>query len=180
MHSCVGHHRKVVGSWPIDRRTITHLRLKVVPHIRIYTEYCGQAPSAPLYIREVPGSNPGGGLTRCGFFSHRGISHITQMRRVLGQSTSKYLPPSFRTHPHRTHPESSCQCGSKASGKPQQPARPLRGAFPNILENKFICIFCFPMQTRSLIESRRFQYLNVNPCGYNRAIFVSEKCPFFL
>jgi hypothetical protein len=22
------------------------------------TEYCGQAPSAPLYIREVPGSNP--------------------------------------------------------------------------------------------------------------------------
>jgi hypothetical protein len=24
-----------------------------------YTEYCGQAPSATLYIREVRGSNPG-------------------------------------------------------------------------------------------------------------------------
>jgi hypothetical protein len=30
-------------------------RDKTLPGI----EYCGQAPSAPLYIREVPGSNPG-------------------------------------------------------------------------------------------------------------------------
>ncbi|KAJ3623548.1 hypothetical protein MTP99_019768 [Tenebrio molitor] len=37
-----------------------------------FTEYCGQAPSAPLYIREVPGSNPGAGSV----------------------STSQYLPPS--------------------------------------------------------------------------------------
>jgi hypothetical protein len=25
----------------------------------LVTEYCGQAPSSPLYIREVPSSNPG-------------------------------------------------------------------------------------------------------------------------
>ncbi|KAH0807921.1 hypothetical protein GEV33_014870 [Tenebrio molitor] len=53
------------------------------------TEYCGQAPSASLYIREVPGfSTP----------SHRGISHITDKTNAGSVSNSKYLPPSFRTH----------------------------------------------------------------------------------
>jgi hypothetical protein len=56
----------------------------------IITECCGQAPSAPLYIREVPGSNPG---TRCGFFSEFSPHHhivvylISQIRRMLGLST---------------------------------------------------------------------------------------------
>jgi hypothetical protein len=75
-----------------------------------YTEYCGQAPSATLYIREVPGSNPG----RCGFFfrgfptpSHRGMSHSTDKASAGSVSSSQYLSPFFRTHPHRTHPTSS-------------------------------------------------------------------------
>jgi hypothetical protein len=63
------------------------------------TEYCGQAPSAPLYIREVPGSNPvltRCRLTRCGLFSEVSPHHhivvclIAQIRRMLGQ----YQPPS--------------------------------------------------------------------------------------
>jgi hypothetical protein len=43
--------------------------------------------------------------------SHRGMSHITDKANAGSVSTSQYLPPSFRTHPHRTHPESSRQCG---------------------------------------------------------------------
>jgi hypothetical protein len=43
--------------------------------------------------------------------SHRGMSHITDKANAGPVSTSQYLPPSFRTHPHRTHPESSRQCG---------------------------------------------------------------------
>nr|KAH0807795.1 hypothetical protein GEV33_014997 [Tenebrio molitor] len=39
--------------------------------------------------------------------SHRGMSHITDKANAGSVSTSQYLPPSFRTHPHRTHPESS-------------------------------------------------------------------------
>jgi hypothetical protein len=43
--------------------------------------------------------------------SHRGMSHITDKANAGSVSTSQYLPPSFRTHPHRTHLESSRQCG---------------------------------------------------------------------
>jgi hypothetical protein len=49
--------------------------------------------------------------------SHRGMPHVTDMANAGSVSTSQYLPPSFRTHRHRTHPESSRQCGSKGSGK---------------------------------------------------------------
>jgi hypothetical protein len=91
------------------------------------TEYSGQAPSTPLCIREVPGSNPGAACLGVGFFQRClhtiVVCLISQIRRMLGQ----YQPLStFRTHPHGTHPESSCQCGWKGSGKPQQPA-PRRG-----------------------------------------------------
>jgi hypothetical protein len=37
----------------------TPVPIKPAEQPRARTEYCGQAPSAPLYIREVPGSNPG-------------------------------------------------------------------------------------------------------------------------
>ncbi|KAH0810607.1 hypothetical protein GEV33_012181 [Tenebrio molitor] len=77
------------------------------------TEYCGQAPSAPLYNREVPGSNPGqvwvffkGFLTP----SHRGMSHITDKANAGSQYP---LPPSFRTHP-----ESSRQCALESLSSP--------------------------------------------------------------
>jgi hypothetical protein len=43
--------------------------------------------------------------------SHRGMFNITDKANAGSVSTSKYLPPSFRTHPHHTHPESSRQCG---------------------------------------------------------------------
>jgi hypothetical protein len=52
----------------------------------ISPEYCGQALSSPLYIRKVPGSNPG-----VGFFSELSPHHhivvclISQIRRMLGQ-----------------------------------------------------------------------------------------------
>jgi hypothetical protein len=63
--------------------------------------------------------------------SYRGMSHITDKANAGSVSTSQYLPPSFRTHPHRTHPESSRQCGWKGSGKPQQPAT-LRGGMKDV------------------------------------------------
>jgi hypothetical protein len=43
--------------------------------------------------------------------SHRGMSQITDKANPRSVSTSQYLPPSFRTHPHRIHPESSHPCG---------------------------------------------------------------------
>jgi hypothetical protein len=48
-----------------DRRTIHestkkfYLSSYAQEMLKRLAEYCGQAPSAPLYIREVPGSNPG-------------------------------------------------------------------------------------------------------------------------
>jgi hypothetical protein len=63
--------------------------------------------------------------------SHRGMYDITDEANAGSVSASQYLPISFRTHPHRTHPESSRQCGSKGSGKSQQPA-PLRGEMKNV------------------------------------------------
>jgi hypothetical protein len=83
------------------------------------TEYCGQAPSAPLYIREVPGSNPGAAWSVVGFFrsfpttSHRGMSIglISQIRRMLGQ----YLPlNTFLPHPSSPHPSRNCLSMQKA------------------------------------------------------------------
>jgi hypothetical protein len=59
--------------------------------------------------------------------SHRGMSHISDKANAGSGSTSHYLPPSFRTHPHRTHPEFSRQCDWKGSGKPQQPRPPSGG-----------------------------------------------------
>ncbi|KAJ3620036.1 hypothetical protein MTP99_004030 [Tenebrio molitor] len=56
----------------------------------------------------------------CGFFQgfshiitswyeHR--SHITDKANAGSVSTRQNLPPSFRTHTHRTRPESFRQCG---------------------------------------------------------------------
>jgi hypothetical protein len=55
------------------------------------------------------------------------MSHITDKANAGSVSTSQYLPPFFRTHPHRTHPESSRQCGWKASA-----ARPLSGGMKDV------------------------------------------------
>jgi hypothetical protein len=59
--------------------------------------------------------------------SHHGMFHITDKANAGSVSTSQYLPPSFCTHPHCIYPESSRQCGSKGSGKPQQPRPPSGG-----------------------------------------------------
>jgi hypothetical protein len=70
---------------------------------------------------------PGSPDLVCGFFqgishiitswyAHR--SHITDKANAGSVFTPQNLPPSFRTHPHRTRPESSRQCGWKGSGKP--------------------------------------------------------------
>jgi hypothetical protein len=44
---------------------VNRTKLKISLFLR---EYCGQAPSAPLCIREVPGSNPGAAWPGVGFF----------------------------------------------------------------------------------------------------------------
>jgi hypothetical protein len=53
------------------------------------TEYSGQAPSTPLCIREVPGSNPGAACLGVGFFQRClhtiVVCLISQIRRMLGQ-----------------------------------------------------------------------------------------------
>jgi hypothetical protein len=51
------------------------------------------------------------------------MSHITD-KAIAGSVSTSAVPTTFRTHPHRTHPESSRQCGRKGSGKPQQPGPP--------------------------------------------------------
>jgi uncharacterized protein (DUF885 family) len=57
-----------------DRRTIHestkkfYLSSYAQEMLKRLAEYCGQAPSAPLYIREVPGSNPGAAWPGVGFF----------------------------------------------------------------------------------------------------------------
>jgi hypothetical protein len=55
--------------------------------------------------------------------SHRDVSHSTDKANAGSIPLSRYLPPSFRTHAHRTHPESSRQ--------PQPPA-PLLGEMKNV------------------------------------------------
>jgi hypothetical protein len=50
------------------------------PHFPFVIEYCGEAPNAPLYSREVPGSNPDQVWVFFRSFPtppHRGMSHIT-------------------------------------------------------------------------------------------------------
>jgi hypothetical protein len=87
------------------------------------TEYCGQAPNAPLYIREVPGSNPGAAAwPSMGFFQR--FPHTITSWYVSYHMTDK---ANLSILPTSCHPESSRQCGWKDSGKPQQPAPPSGG-----------------------------------------------------
>jgi hypothetical protein len=71
----------------------THVRgAKIIKRGNQYpprTEYSGQAPSTPLCIREVPGSNPGAACLGVGFFQRFlhtiVVCLISQIRRMLGQ-----------------------------------------------------------------------------------------------
>jgi hypothetical protein len=106
-----------------------------------YTEYCGQAPSATLYIREVLGSNPG----RCGFFfrgfptpSHRGMSHITDKANAGSVSTSAgtttFLPRPSTPYPPRIFPSMWLKRLWKASAA-RSPLKDV--SLPSFIRNQF-------------------------------------------
>jgi hypothetical protein len=96
------------------------------------TEYCGQAPSAPLYIREVPGSNPGEPDQVWVFFnrfptpSHRGMSHITD-KAIAGSVATSAVPTTFLPYPSRIFPSMWLKRLWKASA-----ARPPFGGMKNV------------------------------------------------
>jgi hypothetical protein len=69
------------------------------------TKYCGQAPSAPLYIREVPGSDQVWVFSEVSPHHHIVVSLISQIRRML-VSINLLVPTTFLSH----HPESFLVC----------------------------------------------------------------------
>jgi hypothetical protein len=79
-----------------------HCRLLQSPQlIHSPTEHCGQAPSAPLCIRKVPGSNPGAAWADVGFFQK--FPH-TITSWYAGSVPTTFLPRPSSPYPSRIFP----------------------------------------------------------------------------
>ncbi|KAH0807592.1 hypothetical protein GEV33_015199 [Tenebrio molitor] len=106
------------------------------------TEYCGQASSAPLYIREVPGSNPGAQPDQMWVFfkgfltlSHRGMSHITDKANAGSVSNLSILFVNCRTS---RPPQKALRPPELTQKAPQDPTVLARVPRPGLLHS---CVF---------------------------------------